>query len=686
MRAILTLLALYCAHFSVGQSVVINELQPANRGTLITESGEHADWIELASKAGRSIDLDGYVLSLGARSHTISGPLLLEPGDHLVLWCDGRIEEGPDHLAIKLPREGGTLLLIAPDRRTILDLFTWPTLPVDVSLGRAPGTKGSWCLYTAPTPGSPNGPDTGIRSIAQAPQLSINAGTVTAREATPGAVRFTLDGRPPRASDPALPDAMELSTGTVLRARAYPESALPGAEAMITRPTRTEDRGFISIAAWDADLYDPVTGILDTGPAANFSRSGKDWQVPALVELDLAGERSLLPLGLAVAGSGSRGLPKRSFKLLARKRFGSTELIQVPEQGAWDEALLRADAGPNAYLRNVFMDQVVRRSGTRVDIQQGRPYPLYLNGAYQGLYRLLPPKNGDRFMPADGDGAIDLVEGPAAKALRGRSDNYLKAVDALRAGAPQDSIGALMDLNSLIDLACFDLYSGRADHDLNVRAWRPRTTTGRWRWMLFDMDLWSPPTENSVERMCFATATEAPYLPSLLAHPTLAPRLIARLEALLLTALSPAEGQALADSIAAADRDALWRDHSHWADRLERPSPDQALAALREHLSKRPVSLIDHLAEHTRAGQATVSFEKPPTEQGVLLIEDLDLRADQVKGRLLKNVPLHVVAVAAGGWEFAGWKGLSHTSPVLDVVPGRIDRVSPQFRKAVLRP
>jgi hypothetical protein len=47
---------------------------------------------------------------------------------------------------------------------------------------------------------------------------------------------------------------------------------------------------------------------------------------------------------------------------------------------------------------------------------------------------------------------------------------------------------------------------------------------------------------------------------------------------------------------------------------------------------------------------------------------------------------LHVVAVAAEGWEFAGWKGLRHTSPVLDVLPGRIDRVSPLFRKVTIRP
>jgi hypothetical protein len=158
------------------------------------------------------------------------------------------------------------------------------------------------------------------------------------------------------------------------------------------------------------------------------------------------------------------------------------------------------------------------------------------------------------------------------------------------------------------------------------------------------------------------------------------------MEALLLTALSPAAAKALADSIALADHAALVRDHAHWSSQLQRPNPEEALAALHDHARQRPGHLIDHLSAYTRLGKATVTFERPPTEQGTLLIEDLELREDVVRQALLKEVPLHVVAVAAEGWEFAGWKGLRHTSPVLDVLPGRIDRVSPLFRKVTIRP
>ncbi|MBK8340839.1 MAG: CotH kinase family protein [Flavobacteriales bacterium] len=72
----------------------------------------------------------------------------------------------------------------------------------------------------------------------------------------------------------------------------------------------------------------------------------------------------------------------------------------------------------------------------------------------------------------------------------------------LERGAPLDSIAMMIDVESLIELACFDLWTGRADADLNMRCYRPAQPGGRWRWVLYDMDLWAPPEDPSVERLC----------------------------------------------------------------------------------------------------------------------------------------------------------------------------------------
>src|SRR5690606_12774530 len=156
----------------------------------------------------------------------------------------------------------------------------------------------------------------------------------------------------------------------------------------------------------------------------------------------------------------------------------------------------------------------------------------HLNGRYWGLYRWMPAKDAEWLRHISGAEAVDVLEGPATVALSGKDTHFREARRALLGSATADSIDALIDLGSLIDLACIDLWTGRADHDLNVRCYRPRERGGRWRWVLFDMDLWAPAAENSVERMCSAPVPETPYVPQLLGHPELRPKLLARITAL----------------------------------------------------------------------------------------------------------------------------------------------------------
>jgi len=682
IRTLLLLCAFTAAFPGWGQELLINEVQPANRRTIASAAGEHADWVELRSRSRRPIDLRGYTLSLGARSHRFPASLEVPAGGCLLLWCDGHAERGPDHVDLRLPREGGTLLLIAADGTTVLDVFTWSALPADVSIGRTEGT--GWCLFPTPTPGRPNGPDTKLRRSSDAPPLRLEGDRIVLDAPVGGTVRCTRDGAPVGPLDTALTDGMALGPGQVLRARTYTQGALPGPESVLFHTPRPEPAGYVHLMVEEPLLFGDSLGILAVNDRANFSRSGKAWQVPALAELVTPSGRQLVHVGLAVAGSGSRSLPKRSFKLLARDRFGSEGLLRVPGRGDFDEVIVRADAGPSAYLRNVFMEQVVQHAGGLLDEQAGTALPLYLNGRYQGLYRLLPPKNADRF--AQHGESVDLVDGPAARSLRGSARTYVKAVEALHRGAPLDSLEQLMQVESLVELACMDLYSGRADHDLNMRAWRPHRSDGRWRWVLFDMDLWGPPGENAVDRMCAAQAPEAPYLGALLGHPDLRPRLVARLEALLLTILSPIDAASLVDSIAAADAEALERDQARWAVAMDRPSPVEVRTALLEHVRQRPDLLLGQLAGHLHQGRSLLVIDAPDPAQGRLLVEDLELRRSATDLPLLRDVPLRITAEAAPGWEFAGWRGAPGRSPVRSVIPGREARVTAMFRPAVIRP
>ena len=245
-----------------------------------------------------------------------------------------------------------------------------------------------------------------------------------------------------------------------------------------------------------------------------------------------------------------------------------------------------------------------------------------------------------------------------------------------------DSLALSIDLNSLIDLACFDLYTGRADHDLNTRCWRPREKGGRWRWILFDMDLWAPPDERTVDRMCSETAPGSPYLPWLLRNEELRPRLLARLSAWLATSLAEDRATAIADSLFNANAALMREDHARWKDVLAMQSPDEGIAALRTHITTRPAHLLGQVKEYTGLALRKMSVRVVPAHAGEVAIEQLPLTDDQRSFIAFAGAPVRMTAHPARGFEFVEWQGSDAKSATISVDPGKVKSLRAVFRIA----
>ncbi|MBK7482563.1 MAG: lamin tail domain-containing protein [Flavobacteriales bacterium] len=156
MRVALLLFISILTGSSFGQSdLVINELQAANRHTYVAPDGSTPDWIEVYNAGTSPIDLHGMRFAVVGRQHVME-PLVVAPGEHRLLWFDGRPARGADHMGFSLPRKGGTLLLIAADGITIQDVFTYPAMAGDLSVGRLRDGLRDWTFFTCATPGTPN--------------------------------------------------------------------------------------------------------------------------------------------------------------------------------------------------------------------------------------------------------------------------------------------------------------------------------------------------------------------------------------------------------------------------------------------------------------------------------------------------------------------------------------------------
>ncbi len=668
-------LAILCALFAVGllpaqTTLVINELQAANHHTLVMADGDTPDWIELYNPGRKSVDLQGMLLTLRDERHVFTGSLRVAPKSHVVLYCDGRLSEGPEHVGFRLDRDGGTVLLIAADQVTILDVFSFPAMTSDISLGRVPDGAKAWSLLEEPTPGQPNAmPNTGVlRARAALPEVDHEAGayadpiTLTLRVSEGTTIHYTTDGSNPTTAKASVANGpIHIGSSTVVRAIATGPGLLPSAELNNTYLIGAPPPRALALSMDPAGLWADSTGINVDGAFANFSRGGQAWERPAHVQR--LGDSSI-PVGVRISGSGSRGQPKRSFKLYLRDRYESPDSGWAFADGTHcDEVMLRADATPHAFLRNLLMSTLVERYGLNVETQPSEVLTLYLNGAHWGLYRALPPKDAQWLRQRSGAEAVDVLEGPGLTPLAGRNTSFTAARQALLDGAPVDSLARWIDLGSLIDLASLDVFTGRADHDLNVRCYRPRQPGGRWRWVLFDMDLWAPAGENSVERMCASSPTDTPYLRQLLAHPDLQERLLARITALQATALHPAVAGPVLDSLYRTHAVALQMDHARWSAEMELPLPLASKQDVADHLAARPEHLMKHLATQTGRTVERVRIEVPPAHQGQVLLDGLPLPPGRQQVRCLSGIPATVELRPAAGYEAGTSKGLKGDGP-----------------------
>lgn len=671
MRHWCSVLFVLATHFLSAQ-LRINELHctrmPGSDG-----QGPNGDWVELHNAGPSALELEGYALSMNGTILQLAAGLTIGPGGFLVLWCDKAADKGPDHLHLDLPRKGGALLLIAPDQTTVIDVFSWPSLPAGVSIGRKMDGGRSGGFFINPGPGRSN--SNALSHLLKAPVLHSKGNVLRAEPIQSGEIRYTVDGTEPGPGSPQLVQALRLPEGTVVRARTFAKDAVPSLLAMHTM-------GIVD-SAWglmvqENDLYGK-DGIADMA-AGNQARKGRHWQRQAWLQQG----SKVIPVGVAIAGSGSRSLPKRNFKLLVRDRFDGMEPISLPDGTGWKSVFLRADGTPDSFLRNAFMEEIARRSGSHVDVQPGFPLPLYLNGEYHGLYRAMPTKGSEWIQSLNGGDPVEIIEGPGIRVVSGNDQHYRHMLEAITSMQTLDTLDRSVDMSSLIELACYDLWTGRADHELNVRCWRPRDSTGRWRWVMYDMDQWAPPNDNSVQRMCGAGLPEAPYLPQLLADRKMQDRLLARISTLAATTLSPDRATAVADSLYSRFRQAMMRDHLRWKDEMASPSPERAHMDLLDHIANRCPYLLDQLAQYTGRTLRNLTIQVEPADGGSVHVEDLFLTGTERELRVFEGVPLHLQATAGTGMEFAGWKGAPLESDQAALTPRRNMRITAVFRPSGL--
>ncbi|MEM7263061.1 MAG: lamin tail domain-containing protein, partial [Planctomycetota bacterium] len=140
----------------------ISEVVSRNDFGLRDENDGTPDWVEIRNCGDEPVSLDGVLVgnSFPASDKWFRFPRnsRIEPGQHLVLYCDDNRSEGPLHTGFNLPIKGKRIVLAGTNAwgaHVLLDTVEYGELEPDTSYARST-CGGDWFVSTTPTPGRPS--------------------------------------------------------------------------------------------------------------------------------------------------------------------------------------------------------------------------------------------------------------------------------------------------------------------------------------------------------------------------------------------------------------------------------------------------------------------------------------------------------------------------------------------------
>ena len=603
------------------------------------------------------------------------------------------------HTNFKLDKEGEYLGLHAPDRKEI-DSLSFAEQMQDVSIGRLPDGGAIWYYFAEPTPGTQN--DTPLSSrIADPPQSGMGSGfyrgsirvtlSTMIEKAT---IYYTLDGSLPTERSLRYVAPLILDKTQVLRARAFKQGLIPS--SIMTHTFFINEAvhlPVLSLTTDPANMWDKQVGIYTVGldPARpNFAQHGREWERPMTIEFFEEGGALgfALDAGIRIFGGTTREFPKKSFILYFRETYGPDRLdyqvFKEKDISSFSSLVVRNGGndgeGSLPRMRDALMHALWAEEGGLVSAK--RSVFVYLNGWPWGIYNLREHIDRDYIASNFQMDDCDLV----AEEKTVKTGDVVQWDETLSFFESQDlslednyaKAQQLIDIKNFTDYQIFQIYSGNIDVWGNYVRFRPRAPEGKWRWIMWDMDLTfglEPDVPVSHDSLAWHTRDNprpdlgpawadgdlwlTVMLRKLLENEGYRTYFINRFADLLNTTLHPTCVIAKIDSFASAiepDFSLLkmtpWR--SDWGFSLDEWKAN--VEGLRDFARQRPEYVRSFIHDKFGlTGTVELVIEPPVEGKGSVQIGTILPESYPWRGTYFQGIPVVLRAEPAPGYRFAGW-------------------------------
>lgn len=472
------------------KSLIINEVMSSNYEYLAQNSGNYYDWIELKNNSGEAINLSDYYLTTSLNDTDMFNlpDVTLNPGELYIVMASGDTNlSNNSYIHANFKISNVESVYITSKDKAVDGIFV-----ADLKTGYSYGRQGDYGYIYMDSPSPKNENKSGRYEISYSPVYSLKPGIYNDVEklsveiSAPGAIYYTLNGDVPTTRSKVYTGPIELTSTTVLRT------------------INVEDGKYISEVAETSYIVNenhtlPVVSITSDSRDFKSVISGWGTSEKEAYAFYFDGDKEFeVPCGIKMFGASARSLPKKSFALKFRKKYGESELhYQVfdnRDNSIYNTLILRS--GSQDYNVSMMRDPVLTSimEETSVDVQAMIPVILYVNGEYYGIY-YLDEKIDDDFVAAHYnvpkentniiriDGVVDAGSGKDFNEL----SNFLKTHDMSKS-ENYEYVKGKINIDNMIEFWIAETYLTYNDI-INCRVFsNPNIDDGRYNYIFYDLD------------------------------------------------------------------------------------------------------------------------------------------------------------------------------------------------------
>lgn len=464
-------------------------------------AGDGYDWLELYNAGDKAVDLSGMWLSDDTdrpRRWQFPEGARLRSGDYMTVALTGQggqsgLQSGTYGADFALSA-GETACLSLPDG-TLLDKVTIFDQYRDISYGRAADSD-RYRYFMKATPGAKNAKTSYERKASEVSFSELGGQhvektlTLSLSSDADATIYYTTDGSTPGKGSNVYGGPIELDGNTVVKAVAWRDDLIPSDTAVRTFILGAKHTVRIVCVSGKRSQLNGSGGMLNTGVKGEGCEVYAEAYEPDGTKL--FGQKCLMKL----AGHSSRiKQGQKAFSLRAKSEYGESRFnaaLFSNRDYDWCKSFVMRASGQDCtqtHMRDSVLTALA--ADTSVMYQETEVAVLYVNGKYWGVYNMrerVSKHSIAQFEGWENPDDVEIVEGSGKSNADYRQMLKWARSHDLSNDANVEKLRQMVDIENYLDYIALQIYTCNEDLN-NTRCYRNPKADGKWRWVLFDLDL-----------------------------------------------------------------------------------------------------------------------------------------------------------------------------------------------------